>query len=129
MGIIRSIASIYRYAPRSMNGLGLPHIFVEQGCHHIKSLLSHINTGTKLGISMTAQLEACAIEIGSTNPMFTLPFVHWEYLLTECWMKNIWQFIDKYGIEIRGNYERPQSNREKDIGLMDIIMDYYSPPL
>jgi len=66
MGVNRSIATIFRYVPKNMNGLGLPHIFIEQGCSQIKSLLSHINTTTKLGGTMSAQLESCSIELRST---------------------------------------------------------------
>jgi len=96
MGVIRSIASIFRYAPKHLNGLGLPHIFVEQGCSQLKTLISHLNTDTKLGKSMCAQLEACSIEIGSTNFLFNLDFAAWSMLLTNCWMKNVWRFTDKY---------------------------------
>ena len=123
IGVNRSVATIFRYAPKSMNGLGLPHIFIDQGCSQIKSLLSHINTKTKLGGTMSAQLESCSIELGSTRHMFTLRYDKWSHILTNCWTNNIWKFADLYSINLKGDYSRPHPLRERDIGTMDIIIE------
>ena len=89
MGINRNIPLVYRYAPKSMNGLGVPHIYTMQGCAHIKSTIDHINSGTKLGTMMTAQLEAINIELGTDKHLFLLHYPTWNRLLTDCWFKQI----------------------------------------
>ena len=56
--------------------------------------------------------------------MFTLQYDKWSHILTKCWTKNIWKFTDLYSIELKGNYSRPLPLRERDIGIMDVLIDY-----
>ena len=123
MGIIRTINTIYRYAPKYMNGLGLPHIYVEQGISHVQTLLSHMNTTTKLGHLMKAQVQSCSIELGSTKHLFQLDYQKWSHLLTNCWTKSLWKFVNEYDISIQGEYDKPIKVCERDEGIMDILVN------
>ena len=123
MGVARTTPLVYRYAPKILNVLGLPHLYVEQGCQHIKTLISHIHTWTKLGNMMISQLEACSIELGTSTHIFKLDFKTWEKLLTSCWMKHIWCFIHRYNIRIVGQYDNPKLCRRKDFELMNLVIN------
>ena len=74
MGICRTIPIEYRYAPKYLNGLGLPDLYALQGIEKIKAIVNQIHSGTKLGATMMAQLEACNIELGIGAHMMEIPF-------------------------------------------------------
>ena len=114
MGIYRTIPLQYRYAPKYLNGLGLPNIYTLQGIEKMKVVINHMNSGTKLGSLLMAQLEACNIEMGTNNHIMELTYSKWEILLTDCWFKHLWQFFSENSIKIRGPYARPSMNREHD---------------
>ena len=123
MGVIRTINTIYRYVPKHMNGLGLPHIYTEQGIAHIQTFLSHMNTTTKLGHLMMAQIQSCSIELGSTKILFHLDYQTWSPLLTNCWTKSLWRFVKEYNINLQGKYDKPTKVCERDEGIMDVLVN------
>ena len=98
MGANRHIPLEYRYAPREMNGLGLPYIYTLQGISHIKTLVGNMGTGNKLAKLLKAQLDTSSIKLGTETNIFDLDFKTGNTLLTKCWIKLVWEFTCKYNI-------------------------------
>ena len=122
MGINRNVPLVYRYAPRYLNGLECPNVYTMQGCAQIKSIIDHINSGSKLGHTMIAQLEAVSLELGTGRHLFELHFPTWSKLLTHCWFKQVWKFCFENNISLRGKYNRPTLVRSRDFFLMERVM-------
>ena len=122
LGSNRHIPRVYRYAPKGMNGLGLPHVYTMQGCAKLKSFLTHMRRGTKIGNSLETMLEASNIELGTDVCIFSLKYDRWEKLLTRSWIKSLWEFVDRYNINLKGSYDKPKMSRKGDIFLMDSII-------
>ena len=87
IGTNRHIPLTYRYAPVTMQELGLPNMYSKQGASHIRMLLNHLPYRTKSGIALTLELEHMIIEIGTScsNPL-SLSFTKWGHLYTEYWL-------------------------------------------
>ena len=87
MGINKKISKIFRFAPTSIGGLGLPHLYIMQGIAHILAILNHCNRDTQIGHMLVAQLELACIEVGTGQHLFELPFQPYSALLTHCWIR------------------------------------------
>ena len=125
MGLNKKLPRIFRFAPRILGSLGLPHLYIIQGIAHVLAMLNHCGKGSQIGIMLTAQMELCNIEIGSGKHIFDLPYKEYESLLTHCWIKSTWQFLDKYGIVLMGPYAKPSLQRENDEFLMERLIQNY----
>jgi hypothetical protein len=64
LGACRNFPLVYRYAPASLNGLALPHPYVEQGIAHIGLILTHGAIDTPTGSLLRASLEQAQLEVG-----------------------------------------------------------------
>ena len=122
LGSNRHIPLQYRYGPKELNGLGLPHLYTMQGIAKLKALITHMKSGSKIGRTLEGQLEATNIELGTSEHLFDLEYREWELLMTKSWLKSLWEFTDRYNITVRGNYTTPRPTREYDRFLMEVVM-------
>ena len=125
LGANRKIPKVYRYAPKSLLGLGLPDIYTMQGTSQIKAILFHMNKGTMVGKLLLMELEAASVELGVDGNMFDLSYDRWEYLLTDCWLKSTWKFCSDHSIVLRGNYDPPTPQRIHDYSIMRKLVTEY----
>ena len=119
MGYNQKIPKVFRYGPKSLLGLGLPHLHTMQGTAQIKAILFHISKNTMLGKLLLIELEAINIELGIGAHLFDLDFEIWGFLLTACWLKSAWQFCSENNIQLCGKYCLPQIQREHDVFIME----------
>ena len=123
IGANQKIPRVFRYASPGYHGLGLPHIYSRQGAAHLKLILDHAPFEGKLGGGFNHLLECCRIEIGTAcSNIFQLKYSKWSFLLTDCWIKNTWEFTSVNNIVLEGPQTIPQRNAELDWSLMDSIM-------
>ena len=122
LGSNRHIPLQYRYGPKELNGLGLPHLYTMQGTAKLKAFITHMKSGTKIGRTLEGQLEATNIEVGTSEHLFDLEYRKWEVLMTTSWLKSLWEFTDRYNIKVKGNYTTPRPTREYDRFLMEVVM-------
>ena len=92
MGANKHLPRVYRFAPRSLGGIEMPHIFRLQRTAHLESFLFHMKKDTLIGKMMEAQLENCTLAIGVSSNLFGLDYSEFHFLLTGCWIKHTWQF-------------------------------------
>ena len=122
MGVCRTIPKEYRYAPKYLNGLGLPNMYTMQGIDKLKVVVNQVNSGTQLGLLMAAQLEIASLELGMGEHLLKTAYEEWEFLLTDCWFKSLWKFCWEEGIRLEGYYHRPTVSRENDEFLMEKLL-------
>jgi len=65
MGINKRLANPYRYAPRSINGLGFIDVRLEQYISHLQEFVLHMGRDTLDGLALRAELELCQLHVGS----------------------------------------------------------------
>ena len=126
LGANRKIPKVYRYAPKSLMGLGLPDIYVMQGTAQIKAILFHMNKGTMVGKLLMAELEAASIELGRNCSIFELQYKNWNHLLTDCWLKPTWEFRSNNNIQLQGRCPFPSLQRQHDSCIMQALVEKYS---
>ena len=51
-----------------------------------------------MGKLLAAQLEQAQLEVGIGIPLLEAPFNQYGFLLMDCWIKGIWEFVSKYDI-------------------------------
>ena len=78
MGINKKLPRIFRFAPTSIGGLGLPHLYIMQGIILVIAILNRCNRLTQIGGIIVAQIELACLEIGTGTHLFSLPFESYE---------------------------------------------------
>ena len=91
---------VFRHAPAALNGLALPHPYVEQGIAHICLVLMHGAIDTPTGSLLRASLEQAQLEVGLGTSFLSAPFELYGFLLTDCLWSTIWSFISKHHISL-----------------------------
>jgi hypothetical protein len=98
LGACRNYPIVFRHAPASLNGLDLPHPYMEQGIAHICLILTHGAIDTPTGSLLQSSLEQAQLEVGLGTPFLDAPFDLYGFLLTDCLWATIWAFISKHRI-------------------------------
>ena len=123
MGFNRHLPSVYRYAPLSHQGQALPHMLVMQGTAQISTFLSHMSKSTYVGDIVECCLESASLEIGVGGNIFSLDFDLYGHLLTDCWVKVLWEFCWRHNISMLGEYSWPTLSRVHDRFLMQMLVE------
>ena len=126
LGANRKIPKVYLYAPKSLMGLGLPDIYAMQGTAQIKALIFHMNKCTMVGKLLLAEIGAASIELGINCSVFELKYNLWGHLLTDCWLKSIWEFCSSNNIHLQGHCKFPSLQRQNDNCIMQILVEKYN---
>ena len=114
MGINKRLGNVYRFAPPSHNGLGLMNVRLEQFISHLMKFTLHNGRDTLNGLAQQAELELCYLYIGSENNIWSLPYIQYQHLLPVCEIKYMLRECDHYQISFKGDYKRPQIQRQHD---------------
>ena len=125
IGANRKFPKVFHYAPKALMGLGLPNMYTMQGTAQIKALMDHVTKDTMVGKLIHTELELANMELGVGLHLFDLDFSKWGHLLTDCWIKSLWQFCSDNGIELRGDYCKPTTQRHGDYFLMERLVENY----
>ena len=123
LGACRNYPLVYRHAPASLNGLALPHPYVEQGIAHIGLVLTHGAIDTPTGSLLRASLEQAQLEVGIGTSFLSEPFDMYGFLLTDCLWKTIWSFISEHRISLAfGDQVLPKRQRQGDEFIMQLLV-------
>ena len=118
--ISTSIPNKTLYGPLKVGGLQLNHLYITQGLMHIVKLVRFLPSDTTTGRLLCTAMDMCIIEIGIGRNIFTMSYIKFGCLLSDSWIKHIWQFVDKHSIILLDrNSEFPLTSREGDVYLME----------
>ena len=109
------------YAPKKFQGLGLKLPYIKQGIDKILFWLQERdrkNLGERL---LHQTYEDMQLEVGSTQPFFSLSYKKYKKATTESWVKDLWKCLFEHKIEIRGSFPTIKTMREKDRCIMDVL--------
>lgn len=99
--ICRNLPRDAVYGPKSEGGLGITNLFTFQGCTHLATFIEHFDTADMTGDLLRSSMEYATLEIGVGRNLFSLDFDLYQHLLTECWIKHLWQFCSTNSIHIK----------------------------
>ena len=91
LGVVRSISKELRYIPSFYGGVGLFDLTCKTTAVTLNSFLQYYGTATPLGIYLKGSLENLQIELGVQHCPFKYNFEKWGHLVTDCWVKSLWE--------------------------------------
>ena len=118
------------YSPKEEGGLGLTNLYTFQGCSHLSTFYEHISNTTMTGDLLRVTLEHAKLEIGVGRNLFSLNFDLYKHIMTDSWIKQLWQFCHEKGVLLTENMTpNLPLRRESDVFLMEIICNHGFTPL
>jgi hypothetical protein len=100
LGACRNYPMVFRHALAALNGLALPHPYVEQGIVNICLVLMHGAIDIQTGSLLQASLEQAQLKVGLGTSFLSAPFELYSFLLTDCLWSTIWSFISEHNISL-----------------------------
>ena len=85
---------------RGFYGAGLPHPGVECFASQINKLLTHYGCKNAIGLELQVSVELFAIELGISTQPFQESYLRYNKLVTQTWVKLIWEKADRFKVEI-----------------------------
>lgn len=100
VGVNRNIKKEWRTLSSGFYGIGLPHAGVEKFIDACNLLLQFHGTPSSVGMLLQTSLEFMVLELGMTFQPFLAPFRKYGQLVTECWLKALWEMTEMFGIQV-----------------------------
>ena len=122
IGIDVHLPLAYRYSSPRYQGLGSLNTETTQFVEKLKIFLTHISYDSQLHSLLHATIESHHLLIGSNKFLFSLPFAKYGFLTVNSWITHLWEMLQKYDIQLKGDYKRTHPNREHDVSIMDHII-------
>jgi hypothetical protein len=105
MGFNRNMPLEVVFGPISHGGLGLRHLYVEQGCQKTSALLQHIRQQSRLGKMMCMLIQWTQVTVGVGFAMLTEPWRTPPHAVGQ-WLPSLCAFLadSECSIEISNTY-------------------------
>ena len=122
-GVCRTISKEVRHGPVNRGGLGLPDLFIRQGCMRVQTMVEHLWLQTPTGKLIKIAMEGLKLEVGISSTLFDRQFsVYGKGLNTSTWLSHTWEFMSEHDI----SYVEPLGNletfRQHDQCIMDVLL-------
>jgi hypothetical protein len=123
LGACHNYPMVFRHAPAALNGLALPHPYVEQGIAHICMVLMHGTIDTPTGLLLRGLLEQAQLKVGLGTSFLSVPFKLYGFLVTDCLWSTIWSFILEHDISLSNpDQVFPKCQRQRDEFIMEWLV-------
>jgi hypothetical protein len=117
-GVVRKANCGIRQLDRGFFGAGFPHPGVEATVEQANKLLMHYGCHTALGDELQMLLELLVVDLGLSFQPFCVSYKHYGEWVTTCWLKQVWEKIDRYGFVLTVHNLSLSFPREGDDWLM-----------
>ena len=89
---------------------------------YIEKFQGFLGVDSITGKMIQVSLESTQLEVGIRRSLFTLPYNEISFLPTHCWIKHLWQLVDKNNILIKDYYTAlPSPKQHNDLFLMEVL--------
>jgi hypothetical protein len=121
MGYNRKTPSAIVYGPPTLGGIGMRHLFAEQGTMQAQIIVQHLRAFTQLGSTIMIQLNWAQLVAGRSKPILESPSETLPQLDSELWIQTLRQFLalSKITLHIK-DIDTPYVKRVNDKILMDL---------
>ena len=117
-----------RHAPINRGGLGLPHLYVEQGVTNIKQMLFHIRLKTSLGILMLVNLSWTQLHTGMSQSILIDTSTPLPHVANSWWIRQR-AFLTFIGGTLKmESSHTPGPLRCNNTGIMQHVLGLNLPP-
>jgi hypothetical protein len=101
------------------------HTFVGQ----LTYFLGHLQSDNGIAKQILCNLSHLQLQVGSSTPVFALPYIKYQKWIDKMWLTSIWQFLNsiKATVEIERQWV-PQVCREHDQIIVDIAITLHFNP-
>jgi hypothetical protein len=121
MGYNRKTPSAVVYGPTSLGGIGMRHLFAEQGTMQAQIIIQHIRAFTQLGSTILIQLNWAQLVSGRSTPILEIPSEVIPHLENEQWLITLRRFLALSHITMHiSDIATPIGKRVNDQILMDV---------
>jgi len=117
-GITSKFPVLYRHLPRKYQGLGLPHLYLDQESRKLQELLLHSIDKSPCWKQLHLSLEIAQLETGTCDIVYNSPH-QLASLLPNTWVRSQWIFLSKHGITIQGWRQKHPLQRRNDQPIME----------
>jgi hypothetical protein len=125
LGFNRHFPLEVTYGPKNIGGLGLRHLFAEQGTIKAIILIKQLRINRPLGKLSRIKLAWDQRVAGIGHSILRQPFKHCPQLHSELWTTTLREFLKASELEIYiSNFHTPIRQRQHDIILMDSIAEH-----
>jgi hypothetical protein len=122
MGFNRRMPRCIRYGPKTLGGLSLKTVWVEQGLKHILLLLDHTRRNDDIGKHIRISLEITQLETGLEFPFYEAPWTDYAGYVEPTWMTHTWNFLSDTELQLKlPSPWIPEPQRQNDRFLMEIL--------
>ena len=98
---------ILMYGPKAFQGLGIMHPYLHQELMHLAACIHEGKRETITGELIRASTEQIQLELGLPGHIFEKDYDVLAHLVTDCWLKTVWQFTWKNEIQIKDTVTKP----------------------
>ena len=123
LGVVRTIQREWRYMPSTFGGMGLFSLPLEATISSLNLLLQHYQTSGALGTTITTALENLQVELGVQDCPLKYDYEIWSGLATTSWIKDIWERVWHYKIELHLDYKKLELPRKRDFCIMEAMVE------
>jgi hypothetical protein len=117
-GIDRSFPRDILYGPTSLQGFGILHPWYHQEIMHLLVCLKQTSLGGITGLLISASMEQLRLELGLPGWLTDHSYQLFKDLPTRSWITTVWQFLDRFKIELRNSGAVLLDRRTNDRFLM-----------
>jgi hypothetical protein len=122
MGYNRKTPSAVVYGPTSLGGIGLRHMYLEQGTMQVLIIIQHLRAYTQVGATILIQLNWAQMVSGRGKSILEIPMENIPHLDEELWIQTMRRFltISQLTLHIE-DIVTPVTKRENDAIIMDVV--------
>ena len=122
ISINRTIPKALRHGPINECGLNINNLYTSQGILKLQKFHQHIGEDSITGRLLRVSLETCILEARVGRNLFDLDFERFPPLVTNCWIKHLWESTTNHSIHIVDRSSNfPQIQRVNDVFLIEIF--------
>jgi hypothetical protein len=85
------------HGPPSFMGGGVHHLYATMVAKHVQEMMTEAPQVSQIGQLILTSIEQAKLELGLEGRLFDHNFKMVGHLLTECWIKKVWQESSEYG--------------------------------
>ena len=128
LGVNRSFPRVIAFAPRSLMGLDMNHMYTSQGIQHIIMILAHVRQNSENGKMYIMSLEMAQLLTGVTKPLFEYPGPIYKHV-NDPYLDFMRPFLAKHSLSISiPGLWTPTLQRHLDKNLMEVILENTNSP-
>jgi hypothetical protein len=122
LGYNRKTPAAVVYGPSSLGGIGLRHLYAEQGTMQVQIIIQHLRAYTQVGATILIQLNWAQLVSGRSKGKMEIPMANLPHLDDELWIQTMRHFLTISHVTLHiDDIVKPLKKRINDEVIMDVV--------